>query len=217
MIDLLPYLGPEQASLSSRIDRTKSWRDPENVIHAATLIPQFLDPQNGRETWWVSYPKVPQEVAATHYVGIAGVGLDAPEYSAADAAVAGKLGIFGYDRSTKLADIKDGAANTILIAEVPPTFKRPWLAGGGSTVVGVPEKNSIAPFVSAQRDGKRGTNVIMADGSVRFIAENISDDVFKALCTVRGGEEVRVNRDAPVVGEPSADAKAATADPKPQN
>jgi hypothetical protein len=216
MFSLLPYLGSEQASLVNRIDTTKSWRDRENVVHAATLIPQFLDPQNPRETWWVKYPKVPMEVAATHYVGIAGVGLDAPEYSAADTSVATKVGIFGYDRATKMADIKDGLANTILMAEVPPTFKRPWLAGGGSTVVGVPEKNSIAPFISTQRDGKRGTNVIMADGSVRFIADNVSDEVFKALCTARGGEDVKLNRDAPVIGEITADAKPAPAvDDKP--
>jgi hypothetical protein len=216
MYSLLPYLGPEQTALARQIDPTKSWRDRENVVYAATLIPQFLDPQSPRETWWVKYPKVPVEVAATHYVGIAGIGLDAPEYAAADTSVATKIGIFGYDRATKMADIKDGLGNTILIAEVPPAFKRPWLAGGGSTVMGVPEKNSIAPFVSTQRDGKRGTNVIMADGSVRFISADISDEVFKAMCTARGGEDVKINRDAPMIGEVTADAKpVAPAESKP--
>jgi hypothetical protein len=213
MADLLPYFGPEQQSIAARIDRTMSWKDPENVIQAATLIPQFLDPRNDPKTWWIKYPRVPLEVAATHYVGIAGVGLDAASYPGADAALASKLGVFGYDRATKLADIKDGLANTILIAEVPPVFHRPWLAGGGSTLAGVPEKQSVAPFVCTEHDGVRGTNVIMADGSARFISEKISDDVFKALCTVRGGEQINLNKDAPLLGESTSELKA-SAPPK---
>jgi hypothetical protein len=205
MTELLPFLGEEQASLYQRLDREKSWNDPENLLSAVTLIPQFLDPRNPVKTWWVPYPGLDQRVAATHYVGIAGIGLDAANYASGDGAVAGKLGIFGYDRETRVQDIKDGSANTILMAEVPPTFKRPWLAGGGSTVVGVPEKDSIKPFVSTQRDGKPGTMVLMADGSVRFIAANVSDDVFKAMCTIQGGEAVNVRREAPVIPEPSPD------------
>ena len=88
----------------------------------------------------------------------------------------------------KMSDIKDGAANTILMAEVPPVFKRPWLAGGGATVVGVPEKNSFKPFVAAEKDGKRGSYVIMADGSVRFVANSIAFPVWQALGTRAGGE-----------------------------
>jgi hypothetical protein len=207
MADLLPFLSNELGSLSAEINRQKSWRDPENAVHAATLVPYFLDPQNGPESVWVKFPKVQLPVAATHYVGIAGIGLDAPEYSDTDTSVANKLGIFGYDRATRIADIKDGSANTIMIAEVPLTYKRAWMAGGGSTVVGVPEKNSVAPFVCTQREGKRGTNVIMADGSVRFISESVSDEVFKALCTYAGGERVNLMKDAPPVGETSDEPK----------
>ena len=67
-----------------------------------------------------------------------------------------KLGVFGYDRQTSLRDITDGASNTILMAQVPPTVKRPWMAGGGSTVEGVPETGSVKPFVS--RSGAKPAN-----------------------------------------------------------
>jgi hypothetical protein len=117
--------------------------------------------------------------------------------------VADKIGIFGYDRHTALRDITDGAANTILMAEVPPMVKRPWLAGGGATAVGVPEKNSVKPFVSLQPNGKKGTLVVMADGSVRFISENVSDEVFKALATIKGNESIILNREAPKVEAPA--------------
>jgi hypothetical protein len=203
LAELLPYLGSEQASL--RINREKSWRDPENLVAASSLIPQFINPQTAPTSWWVHYPSLGEPVAATHYVGIAGIGLDAAEYSASDPSVANKLGIFGYDRSTKMSDIKDGASNTILMAEVPPIYKRPWLAGGGATVMGVSEKNSFQPFISAEHNGKRGTYVILADGSVRFIAEGIADDVFRAMCTINGGASDAsfvVNRDAVKVEPP---------------
>jgi hypothetical protein len=208
LAELLPYLGPEQSFLYRGIDPNKSWNDPENLGAAATLVPQFLMPNYPANTWWVRYPGMAEPTAATHFVGIAGIGMDAPEYSAADAAMAKKLGIFGYERVTRSQDITDGASNTLMMAQVPPAYKRPWLAGGGSTVQGVPEKDSIRPFVSPQPDGKRGTLVVMADGSVRFLSENVSDDVFKALCTIRGGETgVILDRDAPPVDRPETNSQ----------
>jgi Protein of unknown function (DUF1559) len=199
LVELLPYLGAEQEALYKRIFPNKSWQDPDNLLAARTLIPQFLDPAYPESTWWVSYPGLQEQVAATDVVGIAGVGLGAAEYDPSDPAVASKIGVFGYDRVTKLSDLANKGGNTILFVQVPPTFKRPWLAGGGSTVQGVPEHNSIQPFVSGERDGKRGTLVAMADGSVRFVSEKISDDAFKAMCTIKGGLDVNVNRDAPIV------------------
>jgi hypothetical protein len=89
------------------------------------------------------------------------------------------------------------------------------MAGGGSTIMGVPETGSVRPFVSTQRDGKRGTYALMADGSVRWISENISDDVFKALCTVKGGETVLVNREAPLVPRPEGQQELKVVTPPP--
>ncbi len=209
LAELLHYLGPEQDSLYRGIERTKSWNDPENLGAAATLVPQFLISNYPQSSWWVRYPGMTQPAAATHYVGIAGIGADAAEYAPNDPATDKKLGVFGYDRATRLQDITDGVSNTILIAQVPPTYKRPWLAGGGSTVQGVLEKDSVRPFVSPQPDGKRGTLVVMADGSVRFVAENIKDDVFKALCTIKGGETgLIIDRDAPPVPRPEGESEA---------
>jgi hypothetical protein len=38
---------------------------------------------------------------------------------------------------------------------------------------------------------KRGTVAHFADGSTRFINANIDPEVFRALCTVNGGESVQ--------------------------
>src|SRR5262245_18557843 len=108
-----------------------------------TLVPYFIDPNHPTASRYLRYPGVGFEVAARHYVGIAGIGPDAAEYSDKNDEHAGLRGVFGYDRSTPLSDIRD---HTILMVEVPATHAGPWLAGGGATVRGVPLKNSVKPF-----------------------------------------------------------------------
>jgi hypothetical protein len=180
----------------------------------------------------VSVPGVRVELAATHFVGIAGVGLDAAEYDRNDVSTAAKRGILGYDKSATIAELQrgHGTANTILMVQVPHdglTGVSPWIAGGGSTLRGVPETNSIAPFVlTTDKTGKaitykghNGTYAVMADGSVRFVDAKISDAVFKAMCTVQGAAPAQdIFADAPLVPDPTEKTapmpKAAKADEK---
>jgi hypothetical protein len=190
---LLPFLGHE--TLYSRISFKQSWRDPVNWVPAATLVPEFLDPSYPPSTYSLTRPDLPFEPAATHFVGIAGVGLDAADYDPADPATITRRGVMSYDKGLSLEEVRKGhgLAATIVMVQVPPDSMAgatPWMAGGGSTLRGVPKKNSMAPFVfsSTGKDGqaRRGTYAIMADGSVRFIDQNVSDDVFKAMVTANG-------------------------------
>jgi hypothetical protein len=200
MADLLPYLGQgEFAEMEKRLDRTKSWNAPENLQNALTLVPYYLSNAYPQTAWWGLYPGMTVPVANTHFVGVAGVGVDAAEYAANDPAVVKRLGVFGYDRITRKDDIADGPDKTIALIQVPADFRTPWLAGGGSTVRGVSEKDSVRPFVCATYNGKRGTFAVMCDFKVRFIPETISDPDFQALCTIAGGEPVEVDKVAPVV------------------
>ena len=207
MAELLPYLG--QRELYQRIELNRSWSDPENLLAATTLVPEFLSAGSPDTTWWVPYPGVARSVAATHWVGVAGVGLDAADYQANDATTVKKLGVFGYDRETRLDQITDGPEQTIALLMVPTTYKMPWLAGGGSTVRGVPETDSVRPFVCVKdAKGRRGTYAIMCDGKVRFIPAEISDKDFQALCTIAGGDKVAdLDTLCPVVPEPRSELK----------
>jgi hypothetical protein len=206
MADLLPFMGHNE--IYSRIDFEKSWRDKENYLPSMALIPQFLDGRDPNRSRYIHYPGLDYEVAATDFVGIAGIGLDAADYSDKDPELAKKLGILGYDRVTKVADMKDGLENTILMLQIPSAYKSPWIAGGGSTLRGVPETRSVQPFVSMQPDGKKGTMALMADGSVRFISETIEDDVFKAMCTYKGGEKVDVEKNTTIAPDLRSETKA---------
>ncbi len=189
MAGLLPYLG--QQTLLDQVRFDQSWRDPGNWMAGSTIVPQFLDPSYPGRSRQVNIGELPVDFAATHYVGIAGVGLDAASYKYGDPATKFKRGAFSYDQSATLDEIGAGrgVSNTILMIQIPHdgvTGVSPWIAGGGATLRGVPENNSIAPFISTSHDKKRGTYAMMADGSVRFIDQSISDEAFKAMCTIAG-------------------------------
>lgn len=191
MPQLLPYLGYE--GVYQNISFDDPWKEGRNAQMGAIPIPAFLDSRYPQSKWFATVRDDQGNsvrLGATHFVGVAGVGRDAAEYPATDP----RAGIFGYDRATPLDDIKDGRSKTMLLLQVPPTYQRPWIAGGGATIMGVPEKDSVKPFVCVQNEGKMGTFAVMADGSVRFIPETIPDDVFKAMATINGGEPVDLEK-----------------------
>ncbi len=67
-----------------------------------------------------------------------------------------------------------------------------WTAGGASSVRGVDPETR--PYIGHKRPfggyHPGGANVLMADGSVRFVRETIDPRVFEAISTIAGGEKV---------------------------
>ncbi len=124
----------------------------------------------------------------THYVGVAGAGLDAPSLSGVDA----RAGVFGYDRTTRRVDIKDGISTTLLLIETA-TENGPWTAGGRPTVRGL-EPDGVAylgrpaQFSSFHRGNV--ANALFADCSVRGLRPDMAPEVLEALATIAGGEDV---------------------------
>jgi hypothetical protein len=206
MVELLPHLGNGDLA-GLHVDPGKSWAEDPNDQVARVVVPQFLaQGKTGFEYRYIRYPTLAKTFAPTHFVGMAGVGLDAAAYAADDPATAAKRGIFGYDRVTRPEDVKDGLAKTILLIQVPADHKSPWMAGGGSTVRGVSEEDDcVGPFVCAEYRGKKGTFAVMADGKVRFIPAAIDPKVFRALCTIAGGEPI-TNLDGIAPEVPNEDA-----------
>jgi hypothetical protein len=214
MTQLLPYLANGEFNdvykmIDTDENRKKAWyEDAANIKAGVTVIPHYVAQikTDNQLYFYVPYPNLPVKGlwAATHYVGMAGVGLDAAEYRDGEAATAKKRGVFGYDRETKKADIKDGLEQTIVLIQVPPEPKSPWIAGGGSTVRGVSEdRDCVQPFVSTEYQGKPGTFAIMADGKVRFIPATINPETFRALCTIAGEDRIKdLDKVAPEVPPP---------------
>ena len=123
----------------------------------------------------------------TSYVSIAGLDSDAPLLPKSNP----RAGVFGYDRKTTMADITDGASNTMMLAETG-RVSGSWLQGGPPTVRGLDRTRK--PYVGTGRQfgGLHGAGayVAMADGSVRWISDSISPRIFEACSTMAGGESL---------------------------
>jgi hypothetical protein len=188
---------------------------------AALHIPAYVNTADATGSSRVQLTSVGETLGATHFVGIAGIGLDSPMLPN-NAANLPKLGVFGYDRATALKEITDGPANTIAVIMVPSASQGPWIAGGGSTVRGVaadgnPLEQFLLPsiFNPKTKSKERGTYAIMADGKVRFIPASMPAATFLALCTIAGGESVEsLDAIAPAVG-PAGELVSTTSTTKP--
>jgi prepilin-type processing-associated H-X9-DG protein len=122
----------------------------------------------------------------TSYVGVSGLGRDSASLPKGDP----RIGIFGYDRQTFLAEIKDGLATTMAVAET--TERGPWTAGGANTLRGLdPDRK---PYLGHGRqfggNHRDGAMLLFADGSVRLLRESIDPKAFEALSTIAGGEHL---------------------------
>lgn len=209
---LLPHMG--RGDVAGAIDPKLAWYDPQNIPAAERWIPEFLVPSYPPSSWWATSPYAEgRSLGATNVVGIAGIGRDAARLNPSNPIEAKRAGVMGYDWGSKLSDITDGPANTIYMLQVPPTYSRPWIAGGGATLMGVDDtlENPATSF-TMPREGRRGTYAIMADGSVRWIAENIDKKVFLGLVTRAGGENLgNLEQIAPKEQTPQGELKTTDA------
>ncbi|GAB6165041.1 hypothetical protein JCM19992_10410 [Thermostilla marina] len=95
----------------------------------------------------------------------------------------GTVGEVGKEIS--FADITDGTSNTILVVEWPKQI--PWAK---------PQDISVEEFLSLFGQGSAtanhpgGVNVLLCDGSVRFVPFTMSRETVRALLTRDGGEPV---------------------------
>jgi hypothetical protein len=189
--DLLPYLG--RSGLRGQIDGKKDpWFAKDNLEAAEAWVPEFVVPYYPQSSWRGTHPYAEgKSLGGTNYVGLAGLGLDAARYDPKNPDHAKKLGMTGYDWGSAAADVTDGLSNTAYLAQVPPATNRPWIVGGGATLTGVDEADPQSAFLVPTPDGKRGTYLLMGDGSVRFVGEKANPSLFKALITRAGGESLK--------------------------
>jgi prepilin-type processing-associated H-X9-DG protein len=170
---ILPFV--EQAPLFNQMRASEKARWDGNQLSRLTAV--------AIETF--RNPNLPTELPhATHYVGVAGVGEDAPKLPIRHE----RAGVFGYDRKTRFRDITDGTSNTIMITETNDV-DIPWAAG-----VRTLKSLTQEPYVNGP-DGigsptPGGCNVLMADGSVRFISEDIDPEMMRRLAAMADGKVV---------------------------
>jgi prepilin-type processing-associated H-X9-DG protein len=174
------------------VDRSLGWDEapnwPPKVLADGRATYIEMKPDDVSD--WVTCPDDPgyrsRKPFPLTYVGVAGVGVDAPDLSPKHS----RAGIFGFNRVTRLEEITDGTATTMAVIETTLGHK-PWTAGGLSSVRGV--DTTTRPYIGRNRPfggyHAGGANVAFADGSVRFVRDTIAPNIFEAIATIGGGAE----------------------------
>jgi hypothetical protein len=165
------------------LDRRQSWM---------VLLASFLEGENpnsriNQNILFNCRGESPPTAFMTSYLGISGVGANAATYPLDHP----DAGIFGYDRTVKISDIKN-TSSTLMILET--NTGGPWVQGGHSTVRGIEamiEFGATTPFGSTHRSGglfssNVGANACMADGSVHWFAHTIDPNILMMLARIRG-------------------------------
>ena len=106
--------------------------------------------------------------------------------STAYVTITGSNTALGDGKCVPLRDINDGTSNTLMVIEACG-LNIPWMKPqdiDAATVKGVGDPNGA----SSKHTG--GAHVLMADGAVRFVSNNIDPKIYKALISRDGGEQI---------------------------
>ncbi len=161
LTDLLPYL--DQAPLYGSINQQVPWDDASNRAAMSTRVMAFINPSvNGLPTDPAS------GYALSHY--------------------AGNVQIFGGEKAMGVREMTDGTSNTILAGSVvggPKPWGDPTNLRDPAAGIGPGPTQFLHGF---ERSG--GANMLMADGTVRFISQNIDQETLRRLADPKDGQPV---------------------------
>ncbi len=176
MVEILPYM--EQRSLYDQFNHEEAWDSPTNISLSDVHLLQYQSPLQ------------PGQPSHTQFVGIAGVGRDAPMLPMEDM----KVGMFGYDRVTTFGSVTDGLSQSMFAVETY-TGNGPWAAGGPSTLRGLDD--TATPYIGQGRQfgSKDMASVLMGDTSIRRLNVGIDPRVFEKMSTIHGGEPIEYDPD----------------------
>ncbi|MFO0902464.1 MAG: DUF1559 domain-containing protein [Pirellulales bacterium] len=175
-VRLLPFV--EQGSMFNQIDFNQPWNAGQNA--------QF---NNSMPNVYQS-PAAPPSNSNTVYVALVDSYRAPPPGGKSNgkppaANDAQPSPIFSHDgRATGMARIIDGTSNTLLFVEADAEQAVPWMA---------PQDIVFDPQQPKRGIGKlhgKGFQVMMADGSVRFVANEVDDQVMRNLVHKNDGNPV---------------------------
>ena len=172
---ILPYV--ELYSLAKRIDFTKAYDSPENAAAAAEIVPLYLCPSHARNLYLID------RFAACDYGGIYGQRiLPNPDPKS------GPQGVMLYSKYIRTLDILDGTSRTLMVSEDSRSSDMQWIYGGNVFDVSSPINSAQENDLWSKHPG--GVNGLMADGSARFLSEEMNINILSAICTRAGKEPV---------------------------
>ena len=216
MVKLLDYF--EQGVVSARWAFTgdyESNREP-NMLVGLTRIDTYLCPSNAQNegvSWTgacLNPPNCDEDTYITHLIPIAHSGLDGKDARPNYFNTVGfdKDGMFFRASVVRIRDISDGTSHTLAFTETlgrgPGTnVGHDWshYSGGIGTHNGINAAWNASPPLSGWVHGTSiftgpssyhpgGCNFLLADGSTRFLSEDIPLLTLQYLTTIAGGESI---------------------------
>ncbi len=172
MVSILPSM--DQSNIYNQVKMDEGFSSANNTPALESQILPYMNPV-------ITSP----EGNFTHYVGIGGVTEEGPTAERGS----NIAGVFGYNRKTRIADITDGTSNTIMVAESNGNTG-PWGQGGRATIRALTQQPYINGLDGIGGSFRGGCNILMADGSVRFISENIDSTTMERLAAIADGNVV---------------------------
>jgi prepilin-type N-terminal cleavage/methylation domain-containing protein len=138
------------------------------------------------------------ELAISNYVGVFGT-MDAHSCGAVPSGQQCQSdGVFFHNSAIRFADISDGLSNTFIVGERTTELEcSTWIGApaGDHCAPGLVVGSASYPPNSSQTDihnfsshHPAGTQFLLGDGSARLVSQYIHENIYHALCT-RAGEE----------------------------
>jgi prepilin-type processing-associated H-X9-DG protein len=145
----------DQEALYQTIDLAKPWNDPANARARETALSVFRCP-----------------------------GAVGPENTTAYLAIVAPGGCFLPNEPRRLAEITDGAGETLMVIEVDDANAVPWMAP-----VDADEALVMSFGTATKLHHNGGMNACLVDGSVRFLKSNTPADVRRAYMSISGNDD----------------------------
>lgn len=204
-VQILPYI--EQRNLHERFDFGAGAYAPENREVRSGFVPTFLCPSNPGIYLNRGGARSSDAIGESHYAG---------NHHDSESPIAGdNHGLLFLNSKIRFADILDGSSQTLLLSEIKLDESHlGWVSGTRSTLrnVGgfgaISEEGDRVPAVfPAQPDPAAqpeptgpldvgtfdsfhhgGMNAAIADGAVRFLSENIDNEVMRQIANREDGK-----------------------------
>ncbi len=180
--------GLEQAAVYNGLNFGFSYNNAANSTAVHIVLQVYLCPSEPRKTLWNQAPGDPFPSADADYGGMFGPrGLGSPTFTNNPPA-----GPMIFNQNIGLAQVTDGASQTILVGEDPEAINAMWASGHNvfdqSAPINARPPTEFGEELTSQHPG--GVNVLFADGSVRFLKNSTAPAPLAALCTRGLGEVI---------------------------
>jgi hypothetical protein len=169
---LLPYL--DEQLLFDALDLDQPFDSRANAGPAARVLPVYMCPSGRRST------RLVEGRGPCDYGGIYGERITSPNHP--------PKGTMLYDVAVKLKHIRDGASQTLIVGEDSQFADGQWI--NGRNLFDQAFAINAAPLFEndIRSEHAGGAQAVCADGSARFLTEELDLSVLAALCTRAGGE-----------------------------